>query len=43
MLALRWEFIDFKLNKIQGILQTFMLAHLFFTDSYGWYEKKEVI
>ena len=32
MLDFRWECIYSKLNKVQEILQTFMLAPLFFTN-----------
>ena len=38
MLDLNWECIDYE--KKQGIMQTFMLAHLFFTKSFGRFGKK---
>ena len=41
MLSLHWEYIDDKLEKIQGILWTFMLEHLFFIQSFGQYGNKE--
>ena len=41
MLALKWECVDSKLNKILGILEIFMLASLFFTRGFGRYKKGE--
>ena len=41
MLYFHWEFIDSKLSKIQGILQTSMLSPLLLTHIFGCYEKKE--
>ena len=41
MLALHWEFVDYQLKKILGILQTLILAPLFFTRVFGQYVSKE--
>ena len=41
MLASHWEYIVSKLKKIKGILQTFMLAPLLFTNIFGRYGNKE--
>ena len=41
MLDFHRELIGSKLRKIQGILQTIMLAPLFFRNIFGRYEKKE--
>ena len=35
MLAFHWECIDSKLNKMQGMLYTFMLVPLFYTNIFG--------
>ena len=41
MLAFHWECVDYKVNKIQGIFNTVMLAPLLFTNMFGMYGNKE--
>ena len=37
-----WELFEYRLNKIQGILQKIMLTPLLFTHIFGWYGIKEI-
>ena len=43
LLEFHMECIDSKLDKIQGILQTFMLALLFSKNMFISYEKKKIL
>ena len=43
MIGFHWDCIESQLEIMQGMIHTFMLAPLFFTNSFGWYGRKEVI
>ena len=40
MLALHWEYINYKVKEIHDLFQKFMVGSYFFINMFGSYEKK---